>query len=58
LAAFSWGIAFGKNGVWAIDHSNYCVSIFDNKDQLIKDLGAMELAVSIGFNLMPITTCI
>ena len=35
-----WGIAFGKDGVWAVaDHSNHCVYIFDSQDQLIKKFG-------------------
>ena len=32
-----WGIAFGKNGMWAVaDWSNHCVYIFDGEDQLGK----------------------
>ena len=35
-----WGIAFGKDGVWAVaDHSNHCVYIFDAQDQLIRKFG-------------------
>ena len=36
-----WGIAFSKNGMWAVaDHSNDCVCIFDEKDQLIRKIGS------------------
>ena len=36
-----WGIAFGKDGVWAVaDHSNHCVCIFDDKDQVAKKFGS------------------
>ncbi|XP_065915591.1 E3 ubiquitin-protein ligase TRIM71-like [Dysidea avara] len=32
-----WGIAFGKDGVWAVvDCSNHCVCIFDSQDKLNK----------------------
>ena len=35
-----WGIAFGKDGMWAItDDSNHCVWIFDRDDQLIRKFG-------------------
>ena len=35
-----WGIAFGKNGMWAVaDCSKHCVYIFDEKDQLIRKVG-------------------
>ena len=35
-----WGIAFGKNGTWAVtDSSHYCVYIFDAEDQLVKRFG-------------------
>ena len=31
-----WGIAFGKNGMWAVaDNTKHCVYIFDGQDQLI-----------------------
>ena len=31
-----WGIAFGKNGIWAVaDNTKHCVYIFDGQDQLI-----------------------
>ena len=34
------GIAFGKNGMWAVvDHSKHCVYIFDEQDQLIRKVG-------------------
>ena len=36
-----WGIAFGKDGMWAVaDHSNHCVYIFDSQDQVVKSFGA------------------
>ena len=36
-----WGVAFGKNGMWAVaDHSNHCVYIFDDKDQLVRKFGS------------------
>ena len=36
-----WGIAFGKDGMWAVtDYSNHCVYIFDKQDQLIKKFGS------------------
>ena len=36
-----WGIAFGKDGVWAItDQCSNCVCLFDNKDQLIRKFGS------------------
>ena len=35
-----WGIAFGKDGMWAVaDGSNYCAYIFDSKDQVITNFG-------------------
>ncbi|XP_065918617.1 E3 ubiquitin-protein ligase TRIM71-like isoform X2 [Dysidea avara] len=35
-----WGIAFGRNGIWAItDYSNHCVHVFDGQDQLINSFG-------------------
>ena len=35
------GIAFGKNGLWAIaDSSNHRVYIFDDKDQLVRKFGS------------------
>ena len=35
-----WGIAFGKNGMWAVaDCSKHCVYIFDGQDQLIRKVG-------------------
>ena len=35
-----WGIAFGKNGIWAVaDNSKHCVYIFDEQDQLIRKVG-------------------
>ena len=36
-----WGIAFGKNGMWAVaDYSNHCVCIFDGDDQLVRKFGS------------------
>ena len=36
-----WGIAFGKDGMWAVaDRSNHCVYIFDSQDQVVKSFGA------------------
>ena len=36
-----WGIAFGRNGLWAVaDWSNHCVYIFDDKDQLVRKFGS------------------
>ena len=36
-----WGIAFGKNGMWAVaDWSQHCVYIFDGQDQLIRKVGS------------------
>ena len=35
-----WGIAFGKNGMWAVaDTYNDCVYIFDGEDQLVRKFG-------------------
>ena len=35
-----WGIAFGKDGMWAVaDGSNHCVCIFDSQDQVVKTFG-------------------
>ena len=35
-----WGIAFGKNGMWAVaDYSKHCVYIFDGEDRLIRKFG-------------------
>ena len=36
-----WGIAFGKDGMWAVaDHSNHRVYIFDSQDQVVTKFGA------------------
>ena len=36
-----WGIAFGKDGMWAVaDHSNHCVYIFDSQDQVVRKIGS------------------
>ena len=36
-----WGVAFGRNGLWAVaDHSNRCVYIFDDRDELVKKFGS------------------
>jgi len=35
-----WGIAFGKNGMWAVaDNTKHCVYIFDEQDELIRMVG-------------------
>ena len=35
-----WGIAFGKNGMWAVaDNTKHCVYIFDEQDELIRKVG-------------------
>ena len=34
-------VAFSRNGLWAVaDHTNHCVCIFDDKDQLVKKFGS------------------
>ena len=36
-----WGVAFGRNGLWAVaDSSNHCVYIFDDNDQLVRKFGS------------------
>ena len=36
-----WGIAFGKNGMWAVaDVPNNCVYIFNDEDQLVRKFGS------------------
>ena len=36
-----WGIAFGKNGMWAVaDCTNRCVYIFNGENQLIRKFGS------------------
>ena len=36
-----WGVAFGMNGLWAVaDNSNHCVSVFNDKDQLVRKFGS------------------
>ena len=36
-----WGIAFDKNGMWAVaDNTNNCVYVFDGQDQLIRKIGS------------------
>ena len=36
-----WGIAFGKDGMWAVsDHSNHCVYIFDSQGHLVRKFGS------------------
>ena len=38
---YPWGIAFGRNGLWAVvDYLNHCVYIFDDKDQLVRKVGS------------------
>ena len=35
-----WGIAFGRDGTWAVtDGTNHCVWIFDRDDQLVRKFG-------------------
>jgi len=34
-----WGIAFAKNGMWAVADYNHCVCIFDGEDQLVRKIG-------------------
>ena len=58
-----WGIAFGKDGVWAVaDYSNNCVCMFDSQDKLIRSFGKVELPmgsfnVFMDYHLMPTITC-
>ena len=36
-----WGIAFGRDGMWAVpDSTNHCVWIFDREDQLVRKFGS------------------
>ena len=36
-----WGIAFGRDGMWAVtDGTNHCVWIFDRDDQLVRKFGS------------------
>ena len=36
-----WGIAFGRDGMWAVtDSVNHCVWIFDREDQLVRKFGS------------------
>ena len=36
-----WGVAFGRNGVWAVvDHTNHCVYVFDGQDKLVRKVGS------------------
>jgi len=36
-----WGIACGKNGVWAVaDSTRHCVYVYDGQDNLIKKIGS------------------
>ena len=38
---YPWGIAFGRDGMWAVtDSSNHCVWIFDREDQLVRKFGS------------------
>ena len=35
-----WGIAFGKNGIWAVaDKSKNCVYLFNSEDKLVRSFG-------------------
>jgi len=37
----TWGIAFGKDGMWAVtDTCNHCVYIYDNNDELLRKFGS------------------
>jgi len=37
----SWGIAFSKDGIWAVvDNSNNCVYIYDSQDKLVEKFGS------------------
>ena len=33
-----WGIAFAKNGMWALADCHHCVYIFDGEDQLVRKI--------------------
>ncbi|XP_065901925.1 tripartite motif-containing protein 2-like [Dysidea avara] len=36
-----WGVAFGRNGVWAVaDNTNHCVCVFDDQDKLVRKIGS------------------
>ena len=36
-----WGIAFAKNGMWAVvDYTSHCVYIFDGEDRLVRKIGS------------------
>ena len=36
-----WGVAFGRNGVWAVvGYSNNCVYVFDGQDKLVRKVGS------------------
>ena len=39
---YPWGIAFGRNGLWAVTdyYTHHCVYVFDDKDQLVKKFGS------------------
>ena len=51
---YPWGIAFNKNGTWAVaDLTKPCVYIYDKKDQLIKSFGNkkhFESPIGIAFD--------
>jgi len=35
-----WGIAFGRNGLWAVtDFTKYCVHVFNEQDELVRTFG-------------------
>ncbi|XP_065890390.1 tripartite motif-containing protein 2-like [Dysidea avara] len=35
-----WGIAFGRDGMWAVaDWNKHCIYVFDSEDQLIRQFG-------------------
>ena len=35
-----WGVAFGRNGLWAVADFSNCVYIFDDNDQLVRKFGS------------------
>ncbi|XP_065908707.1 E3 ubiquitin-protein ligase TRIM71-like [Dysidea avara] len=38
---YPWGVAFGRNGVWAVaDYTNNCVYVFDGQDKLVRKVGS------------------
>ncbi|XP_065905626.1 E3 ubiquitin-protein ligase TRIM71-like [Dysidea avara] len=46
-----WGVACGKNGVWAVaDSSNHCVYVFDGHDQLVKKVTGFNSPHGVAFD--------